>query len=167
MDNQTSSAPASEQFHLERTFDAPRELVWRAWTDPDHFKRWFAPQNFDTPVAKIDLRPGGMNLFCMRDPDGKEFWGKKVYREIVEPERLVYLDSFCDAEGNTVDASTYGMSDWPAEVLTTVTFDDDGGKTRITITSEVPMALAAKHGALEGWGQTLDKLAAFLATEQA
>ena len=96
--------------------------------------RWFAPEHFTAPAAKVDLRPGGHFLYCMRSPEGAEFWGKGVYREIVPPERLVYVDSFADEEGNPVTPEQYGLSpDYPAETLVTVTLADQGGKTLLTL----------------------------------
>ena len=70
---------------ITRTFDSPRELVWKAWTDPERVKRWWGPKGFTAPFCKIDLRVGGVCLNCMRSPDGKDYWSTGVYREIVKP----------------------------------------------------------------------------------
>jgi uncharacterized protein YndB with AHSA1/START domain len=97
-------------------FDAPRELVWKAWTDPERMQRWWGPKHFTAPVWKIDLRAGGVYLYCMRSPEGQDYWSTGVYREIVDPERIVCTDSFADEKGNPVPASHYGMGeDWPLE----------------------------------------------------
>src|SRR3989304_1584067 len=117
-----------------RVFDAPRELVWKAWTEPERVMRWWGPKGFTSPVCKIDLRVGGVYLYCMRSPEGQDFWTTGVYREIVPLERIVYTDSFADREGNVVPATHYGMSaDFPLELLLTVTFEEQGGKTKMTL----------------------------------
>ncbi len=81
-----------KELTITRVFDAPRELVWKAWTEPERVKRWWGPKSFTTPVSKIDLRVGGKYLYCMRSPEGKDFWGTGIFREIVAPERLVMTD---------------------------------------------------------------------------
>jgi uncharacterized protein YndB with AHSA1/START domain/dihydrofolate reductase len=149
---------------IARVFDAPRELVWKAWTDPEHLRRWWGPKNFTSPVCKIDLRVGGKYLSSMRSPEGQEFWSTGVYREIVPPERLVMTDSFADKEGNVVPASHYGMSgDWPLELLVTVTFEDVGSKTRMTLRHEGIPAGKMSEDTKAGWNESFDKLADELA----
>jgi uncharacterized protein YndB with AHSA1/START domain len=114
---------------ITRVFDAPRELVFKAWTEPERLKRWWGPKGSTTPYCEIDLRPGGVMNHCMRSPDGRDIWGKGVFREIVVPERIVLTDSFADAEGNVVSPTHYGMSpEWPLEALLTVTFEEETGK---------------------------------------
>ncbi len=100
----------NEDIIITRMFDAPREIVWKAWTDPELTKRWWGPKNFTAPVIRIDLRVGGKYLNCMRGPDGKDYWSTGIYREIVPRERLVMTDSFADEKGNVVPASYYGMT---------------------------------------------------------
>lgn len=96
--------------------------------------RWWGPKGFISPVSKIDLRVGGEYLNCMRSPEGKDYWSKGVFREIVVPERLVMTDSFADEKGNIVHASHYRMSkDFPLEMLITVSFEKIDGKTRLTL----------------------------------
>ncbi len=90
---------------ITRIFDAPRELVWQAWTDPKQLVKWWGPKNFTAPVAKIDLRVGGKYLYCMRSPESQDYWSTGTYREVVPPERLVCTDSFADADGNVVPGS--------------------------------------------------------------
>ena len=103
---------------ITRIFDAPRELVWRAWTDPEHFKHWWGPKYYTAPFCKMDFHVGGTYLNCMRSPEGQDYWSTGVYKEIVPMERIVYTDSFADAEGNVVPATHYGMSpDFPLETL--------------------------------------------------
>ncbi|MFP5247503.1 MAG: SRPBCC domain-containing protein, partial [Thermoanaerobaculia bacterium] len=124
---------------VTREFDAPRELVFRAWTEREHLLRWFAPKTFTTPYCSVDLRVGGMFHYCMRTPEGQDIWGRGVYREIVAPERLVFVDSFADEQGNAAEPARYGTSaDYPFETLVTVTFEERDGKTLVTVRQEVP-----------------------------
>ncbi len=147
-----------EEITITRLFDAPRDLVWKAWTDPELFKRWWGPKNFTAPVSKIDLRVGGRYLGCMRGPDNKDYWSTGVYREVVPKERLVMTDSFADAEGNVVPASQYGMAgDWPLELLVSVTFEDIGGKTRMILRHEgIPVGMM-RELTETGWNESFDK----------
>ena len=151
----------AEQQVIERVFDAPRELVWRAWTDPEWFVRWWGPGPFTSPTVQMDLRPGGRFVWVMRDPDGKDYYTVGEYREITPPERLVYTDSFGDAEGNVVSPTAYGLGDdFPETTVVTVTFEDLGGRTLMRIVSDLPVPDAMWEMASAGWGTSLDKLAA-------
>lgn len=157
--------PAEPELVITRVFDAPASLVFRAWTEPEHFVRWWGPNGFTTPVCKIDLRPGGAWHVCMRSPDGRDYWSKGIYREIVAPKRIVTTDYFSDEAGNLVQPTQYGLpADWPAEMLLTVTFVERAGKTTLTVRQSVPLSLAQSIGAIEGWNQSLDRLAGELAT---
>jgi uncharacterized protein YndB with AHSA1/START domain len=161
-----TEAPATEESVLvvERVFDAPRELVWKAWTEPEAVMRWWGPKGFTSPACQIDLRVGGRYLWCMRSREGQEYWSTGVYRELVQPERLVCTNSFADAEGNPVPASHYGIpEDFPEETLTTLTFEELGGKTKLTLRTEGMPAGEAQANANTGWNQAFDKLAAYLA----
>jgi uncharacterized protein YndB with AHSA1/START domain len=159
-----ATPPAELVLVITRVFDAPRDLVFKAWTDPEHFVRWWGPKGFTVPFCKIDLRPGGVMHFCMRSPEGQDIWNKGVFREVVEPERIVSTDSFSDEEGNLVQPAHYGMSpDWPSETLVTVTFAEHDGKTKLTLQQTVLESVAERHGARQGWTETLDCLAEYLA----
>lgn len=149
---------------ITRIFDAPRELVWKAWTDPESVKHWWGPKGFTSPVSKIDLRVGGVYLNCMRSPDGQDYWSTGIYREIIEPERIVCTDSFSDSEGNVIQASNYGMSgEWPLELLVTVTFEEYKGKTMMTL-QHVGIPAGENRDLTEaGWNESFDKLAEYLA----
>lgn len=148
---------------ITRVFNAPPEEVWKVWTEPEAVKQWFGPQNFTAPVVKIDLRVGGTSLYCMRSPDGEDFWSTGIYKEIVPPERIVSTDSFADAKGNVVPAAHYGMEgNWPLELLVTVTFQEDGGKTRFTLQHEGFPDRKNRVLAEAGWNESLDKLARYL-----
>lgn len=149
---------------ITRIFQAPRELVWKAWTDPEHVMRWWGPEGYTSPACRIDLRVGGSCVFCMRSPEGQDYWSTGVYRELVEPERIVVTDSFADEHGNPVPASHYGMpGDWPVEMLVTVTFEEHEGGTRMTLTHEGIPAGEMGEMTSAGWNQSFDKLAAALA----
>lgn len=153
---------------ITRVFDAPRDLVWKAWTEPERTMRWWGPKNFTAPVSKIDLRVGGAYLSCMRGagPDGvvRDFWSTGVYREIVPQKRLVCTDSFADEKGNVVPASHYGMEeDFPLELLITVTFEETGGKTTMTLLHEGMPAGQMRELSETGWNESFDKLADYLA----
>lgn len=148
---------------ITRIFNAPRALVWKAWTEPEHLKKWWGPKNFIAPTIKIDLRVGGKYLWCMRNEDGQEYWTTGVYREIVPPEKLVYTDNFSDASGNKVDPSYYGMTgDWASENVVTVTFEEVDGKTKMTVRHQGLPAGEMIDGASVGWNESFDKLEASL-----
>jgi uncharacterized protein YndB with AHSA1/START domain len=149
-----------QELVITRIFDAPRELVWKAWIDPERVKRWWGPKGFTAPVCKIDLRVGGKYLYCMRSPEGKDYWSTGVYREIVPLKRIVYTDSFADEKGNVVPASYYGMSgEWPLELLVTVTFEEHEGKTKLTLQHVGIPAGENSKLAQQGWNESFDKLA--------
>ena len=151
---------------LTRKFDAQRGVVWKAWTDPDMFVRWWGPKGFSTPISRIDLRKGGEYFNCMRAPDGQDFCSKGVYREIIEQERLVMTDSFADKEGNTVSATYYGMgADFPREMLITVTFEEQDKGTKLIVKHSDIKGLSETelNDMQQGWNESLDKLAELLA----
>ena len=166
--NSSAMEPGKGEFVITRVFDAPRELVWKAWTEPDRLMHWWGPKGFTMRDCKMDLRPGGVFHYCMRSPNDQEMWGKFVYREIVPPERLVFIVSFSDKDGNTIRAPF--SQDWPLEVLSTVTFTEHEGRTTITLKgipinateSERKTFEAGHEGMKQGWTGTLDQLAAYL-----
>ncbi len=159
--------PATEQtLIITRTFDAPPEVVFKWWTEPNRVMQWFSPKDFTTPFCTIDLRVGGVCRLCMRSPDGKDYWSKGVYREIVEPQRIVRSDSFSDDNGNFVSPLHYGLNDWPDETLVTVTFDNLSGKTKLTVRhAPVPQSKETDM-CRQGWNECLDKLADCLRKEK-
>lgn len=149
------------EFVITRDFDAPRDLVWKMWTDPEMMKQWYGPAHFTAPVMESDFRMGGRYLFDMRDPEGKDYWGTGEYLEIVVPERIVATDAFADEKGNIVPPSYYGMpGDEPLERVLTTTFEElEGGRTRLTVSA--PSAFGGGSGEDErsGWNEMLDKFA--------
>ncbi len=156
-------------FIITRVLDAPREQVWRAWTEVDHLRHWWGPKGFTVSHCTIDLRPGGIMHYCLRAPDGGEMWGKFVFREIVKPERLVWINSFSDQDaGTTVHPM---MADWPREMHTTVTFEAQGSKTRVTVRwipvedstpTERQTFDAGRDSMKQGWSGTFEQLEAYL-----
>ena len=167
MATRNSPATTSTELVITRVFDAPRELVWKAWTEPEHLMRWWGPKGFTAPAVEIDFRVGGKVLAAMQSPEfneGRRIWSTGVYREIVPFERIVCTDSFADEHGNVVPATYYGMeADMPLEMLITVTFEDLGGKTRMTLRHEGIPAGPEREGANQGWSESFDKLAEYLA----
>jgi uncharacterized protein YndB with AHSA1/START domain len=152
------------EIHITRVFDAPRELVFRAWTDREHLLRWHAPRGCSLVIRELDFRPGGVFHYAIQIADGRECWCKGVYREIVEPERIVYTLARTDESGGDVDPRAVGMHpEWPAVTVVTLTFEDLGGKTRLTLDQTVSEALARQTGAHPSWLQMLDRLAEDLA----
>lgn len=152
---------------ISRTFDAPRERVWQAWTEPEQLMRWWGPKDYTSPVAEIELRPDGKYLFSMRSPEGQNYFSAGIYREIVPLERVVFTDSFADEEGNIVPASHYGMdADFPIELVVTVTLEDVDGQTKMTLRhSGIPPGDMTDMTAA-GWNESFDKLAEDLRVRQ-
>jgi uncharacterized protein YndB with AHSA1/START domain len=157
-------------FVISRVFDAPRDKVWKAWTEAERLKQWWGPKGFTVAQLKLDLRPGGTMHYCLRMPDGKEMWGRFVYREIIKPERLVWINSFSDKDGGL---GAHPMAPtWPREMLTTVSFEETGGKTKVTIEwLPVESATDLERKTFEegrdsmkmGWTGTFEQFAAYLA----
>lgn len=158
--NEFINEPAERELVITRILDAPRELLWKAWTDPEMIKKWWGPKNFTAPVIKVDLRVGGKYLYCMRSPEGQDFWSTGVYHEIVPMERIVCTDSFADEKGNVMPASHYGMAgDWPSELVVTVTFEDHDGKTKMTLKHVGLPAGTMSDLTSAGWNESFDRLA--------
>jgi len=127
----SSGASAGKEFVITRVFDAPREVHFKAWTEPERLKQWWGPKGFLWVACTIDLRPGGMFHYCMRSPDGYEMWGNFVYREIVPPERIVFVNSFSDQKGGITRHPL--SATWPLEVLNVLTLSDHSGKSTLTL----------------------------------
>lgn len=146
---------------LERVFDAPRDLVFKMFKDPEHLKRWWGPRGWEIPVCTVDFRPGGVWHYCMKCVDqnqgeffGMESWGKGVYKDIIEPEKISYTDYFSDAEGNSNDSM-------PSTEIA-LEFIDMGGKTKLINRAEYVSAEALNTvmdmGMLQGITETWDRL---------
>jgi uncharacterized protein YndB with AHSA1/START domain len=162
--------PELPTYELERIFDAPRELVWRTWTEPALLARWYGP-NVETIVHRLDVTPGGLWLGEMKW-DGKSSYQRAEYLEVDPPERLVWLHASSDADWTIIPSPM--MPDWPRVLLTTVTFEDLDGRTRMRLTwvpheasaAEIAGFAAALDGLDKGWGAGMDLLAELLTEMQ-
>jgi uncharacterized protein YndB with AHSA1/START domain len=158
-------------FVITREFAAPLDLVWSAWTEARHFGRWFGPKGVKVDLVKFELQPGGLTHYSMTTPDGKVMWGRAVYREVVTSTKLVWINSFSDAAGG-ITRHPLSRDPWPLEMLTTVTFAGQGGRTTVTIHWLPFDATAAERATFEagrgsmtmGWTGTLDQLTTYLAS---
>jgi uncharacterized protein YndB with AHSA1/START domain len=165
--------PKVAPFVISRIFDAPRELVYKAFTDPEHMKHWWGPKGVKIVSPKMDLRPGGVFHYGMQTPDGSTMWGRFVYREILAPERIVFVNSFSDADGGV---TRHPMSlDWPMEMLSVFTFEElDDGRTKLAVTftplnasDEEIAVFDNNHPSMtQGFSGSFEKLEAYLATIQ-
>ena len=154
--NEPAGQPGGQVLTLTRVFDAPRDLVFKAWTDPKHVAQWWGPQGFTNPLCELDARPGGLIRIDMRSPEGTVYPMSGVYQEIVEPKRLVFISAALDENGKPM-----------FEILNTVTFEEQNGKTTLTLqarvitaTDQAPQYL---EGMEEGWTQSLERLGEYVA----
>ncbi len=158
-------------FEMSRVFNAPRDLVYQAWTQAEHLKQWWGPKGCTIPRCTLDLRVGGAFHYCLRFPDGREMWGKWIFDEVNPPERLAFTSVFSDVDGNTV--SNPWRPEWPREAPGLLTFEDQGGKTRLTMqvfldhASETERAAfeAGRKGFHQGCSGTWDQLEEYLAKQ--
>ena len=159
-----------EDFVISRTFNAPRDLVWKCFTDPERMKEWWGPKGFKVIASKMDLRPGGSYHYGLQSPAGQPMWGKLAYREIVPPEKLVLINSFSDEKGGTTRHP--GNESWPLQMLSSFTFEDlPGGKTKFTVRwapynateAEVQTFDSNRNSMTQGWSGTFEQFDAYLA----
>jgi len=152
----TASEFGEGTVEITRVFDAPRALVWQAWTDPKMLAQWFAPRGFTTSVPVLELRVGGALRIVMHGPDGNDYPAACEFREIVAPERLVFINNAVDKDCKVL-----------LEGLTTVSFTERGGQTTMTLhtraVGRVPIAKQMLAGMQVGWTQTIDKLGEMVA----
>jgi len=155
-----SNGRAEPQVFISRVFDAPPELVFRSWTDAVQLPLWFAPHGCSVSFRQLDIRSGGSFHSCIRTPDGYECWCIGEYREVVTNERIVFTMAVANAAGERMEPTAVGMDpNWPRETIVTVTFEEEGDKTKLTLRQTVNEALAKKTGAHPSWLQMLDRLA--------
>ena len=145
--------PADRVLKIERVFDAPRSLVFKAWIEPQHLLRWFGPRGFTVPSYTLDPRPDGSWRCCMVSPKGVEHWVRGVFREVSEPERLAFTWAHELADGKLGH-----------ETLITVTFVELGEKTRLTLRQETFESVEARDDHRNGWSSAIECLAEYLAT---
>ena len=156
------------EFTIKREFDAPRDLVWKVWTEPEHLSHWMTPAGSKMEVHKYDFRVGGENHYCQRSPNGGEVWGKSVFREIDPPRKLVVLQSFSDPHGNITRAPM--SKTWPERILSVCTFEEAGRKTLLTLVwspyeadeESIATFNGATDGMNQGWGGSFALLDAYL-----
>ena len=147
------SATADRELVVTRVIDAPRRLVFKAWTQPEHVARWWGPQGFTTIHCEMDIRVGGTYRFGMRSPQGTEHWKRGVYREIVEPERIVFTFAWEGAAGQLGH-----------ELLTTVTFAEQGAKTKLTLHQGVFENTDGRDDHVTGWTSCFERFASYVQT---
>lgn len=162
-ESQKIERPSDREFVISRTFNAPRALVWQAWSQCTHLRHWWAPAGWSVPVCKMDFRVGGTWHYCMKGPmpDGTEMesWGLTIYQEIVEPERIVSVDAFSDAAGNVAESMP--------KMVIMVTFVETNGQTKVTSRAEFATAadleaivqMGMEEGMTESWNQLAEHLA--------
>ena len=163
------TAASSKEFVISRTFDAPRDTMWKVWTEREHMMQWFGPKGFTMRRATLDFRVGGVFHYCLVGPDGLQMWGKFTYREIVAPQRLVWVNAFSDEKGGL---GRHPMApEWPQQMLTVVTFDEAAGRTTVTVRWTTLDATPAEQKVFDenhdsmrmGWTGTFEQLEAYLA----
>lgn len=159
----TTTTPEDRIYRLERVFDAPRDLVWKAWTEPERIAQWWGPRGFTTTVKEMDVKPGGAWLYCMYSPefmpDGSGACGKSVYSQVVAPEKLVYTDYFTDEDGK--------VNETMPVLQVTVLFTEQSNKTRVTSITEFEkpedlekvLAMGMEQGVKETWDRLEELLA--------
>ncbi|MDR3708989.1 MAG: SRPBCC domain-containing protein [Capsulimonadaceae bacterium] len=166
----TNSTPGTEpRISVSRTFAAPRDIVFKAWTESERLSRWWGAAGFSMLVAKLDVRPGGVFHYGMRSPDGLQMWGKFTYAEVAPPERLVFRNSFADEAGNPVRHPF--CPTWPLEVLTTLTLVEHDGVTDLALSGspinanelEIETFGDGIASMEQGFSGTFDQLAEYLA----
>lgn len=152
--NGTDIRPGKLELVITRILDAPPVLVYKAWTNPEHIVRWMGPTGFTAPSAKVDLREGGSYRAHIRSPEGKDYWFRGTYREVVANERLVFTFAW-EEEGERGQ-----------ENLVTITFVKEGDKTRMTFKQAPFLSTEERDGHEEGWSEAFDKLTVFVASER-
>ena len=162
--NAGTDETAVKEVNITRTLDAPRELVFKAWSTKEHLENWYAPNGCTIKIFKLDFRVGGIFLHRIETPDGFTCTCKGVFVEIDKPARIVYTLAFSDENGNLVDSSEVGKhDDWPNETTVTVRFEEVNGKTHVYLHQSVSEALAKQTGAYPSWLQMFDRLSTELA----
>jgi uncharacterized protein YndB with AHSA1/START domain len=165
-------ADQEDSLVITRILAAPREEVWKAWSDPEILMKWWGPKDFSCPVAKIDFREGGKYLVAMHGPAGTEYdkdmWSTGVYQEVVPMEKIAVVDSFADEQGNVVTASHYGMPEsMPKETKVILSFEEENGKTKMTLYYPNTTGIEGKtfDNMKQGWYQSFDKLTRLVETK--
>lgn len=167
--NTSPTTGQSKDFVISRIFDAPRDLLWKAFTDPERMKEWWGPKGFTVIASKMDFRVGGTYLYGMKAPSGAPMWGLFRYREIVPPEKMVLVNSFSDEAGGITRHPW--QEKWPLEMISTFTFDElPDGKSKLTVrwvplnaTEDERKTFDSMHDSMrQGWTGTMDQLDIYL-----
>jgi len=167
--NTAKSARTGREFVITRELNAPRETVFRAWTEREQLMQWFGPKGFKMPVCTNDLRPGGVMHYCLEAPDGSKIWGRWVYKAIEPPSRIEFVSSFSDENGGITRHPW--SPEWPHQLHTVTTFEEKNGKTSVTVHWTALDATEAEQKLFDssfdsmnqGWGGTFEQLQSFLA----
>lgn len=160
-----SKALQDDEVLITREYNAPRELVFEAWTDPKHLKHWYAPEGAAITITKFDFRPGGEFVHSIHNDEMKGCYCIATFHEIVEQEKIVYDLVVTDKDGKLVHPADMGMDpEWPLKAIVTVYFEAIGNRTRVTLYHTVSQVLAKKTGAYPSWLSMLSRLEMRLAT---
>ncbi len=167
-----SDAATANAFTITRTFNAPRVVVWKAWTEREALEEWWGPKGCAIEVEELDVSAGGTFHYSMGMPDGSKWWGIFHYEEVEKPERIVFVNSFSNESGDIVGAPF--SASWPKEIRNVATFHEEGGKTRLELRGQ-PVNVSAEEQAMfesmfgsmsQGFGGTFDQLDSYLATQK-
>jgi uncharacterized protein YndB with AHSA1/START domain len=144
-------ATSERELTITRVFNAPRSLVFNVWTQPEHFSRWLGPKDFTTIGCQMNVQVGGMYRACIRSPEGNDHWMQGVYREVIEPERLVFTFAWEDENSQPKH-----------ETLVTVTFEEQDNKTLMTFQQAIFESTESRNSHNTGWSECFDRLATYL-----
>lgn len=167
-----ASETTAQEFTVTRTFNAPRDVVWKAWTEREALEEWWGPKGCTIEVEELDVSPGGTFHYSMDMKEGCKWWGIFHYEEVVKPERIVFVNSFSNEAGEVTRAPF--SDNWPRRIRNVVTFHDEGGRTRIELRGR-PVNVSAEEQAMfegmfgsmqQGFGGTFDQLDSYLATQK-
>jgi uncharacterized protein YndB with AHSA1/START domain len=163
METTTSTPKTStgQELVIERIFNAPRALVWKAWTDPTAFAKWWGPKSYTGTVKKLDTKTGGSYHYGMIAANGKTYWTTGTYIDVSPMDRIEYTDSFADENGNVVSSTYYGMPEMPKQMKVILEFEDlDSGRTKMTLRHSPIPAGTMQDMTKGGWNESFDKLEA-------
>jgi len=158
-ENDSSIATMHKELTITRAFNLPVATIWKAWSEPESFKKWWGPKEYDCPSCSIDFRPGGKYLASMRSKkDGTEVWSTGYYTEIIPQQKIVYTDSFADSNGNIVESGYYKMPAMPVETEVTITLEKADSNTIMTLRHKgIPEEM--QDDCRKGWKSSFDKMA--------
>ena len=170
--NTTTLDTATTEFVITRDFDAPRDLVWKAWTEQERLAKWWGPKGYGITVVKLDFQPGGIFHYRMDTPSGDPMWGRFVYGELTPPQRLEFVDSFADEDANIARAPFSEL--YPLKISNILTLTEQDGKTTLDLrgnpldaTEEEREFFRSMHASMQqGFGGTFEQLADYLAQAQ-